>query len=331
MIESRTARQLVELILHVEERLTRLLTSGWRQARTEAADLQQSADALSEAGLPALGARVGAVAGASDAVSAMQTIALASSACRQMRARLLVSEPPDDWQQIRPPKPRKRTTEDTLVPLARLQVADHEIWACSWAARNQVVLLEPPFPPVPEPEAEPASTGGLMSRLQRQLGRALGGGQADSPPAHWLRDQLRGSLRWEGRFPLGAAGDIPACTLHDASWRATPDGGDAEQLRRFRTALAANKVHEEASISWSVSGLRVMRLDRNGTAAFAWLDPSAAEAFRMYGDLTPLALVWLTDNVVAPLAILEPGESGRQPRIVHLVPGLPADVVSATS
>ena len=331
MIESGTARLLLELILRVEERLTRLLTSGWRQTRAEAADLQQDADALSEAGLPELGARVAAVAGAADAASALQAIALASSACHLLRARLLVSEPPDGWQQIRPPKPRKRTTEDTVMPLARLQVGDLEVWACSWPARNQVVLLEPPLPALPEPAPEPANAGSLMARFQRQLGRALGGEKDDAPPSHWLRHQLRGSLRWEARYPLGAAGDIAACTLHDASWLTSPDSGDAEQLRTFRMALAANKVREEATISWSVSGLRTMRLDRNESTAYAWLDPSTAEAFQMYSDLNPLALVWLADNVVAPLALLEPGESGRQSRIVHLVPGLPADVVSTVS
>ena len=331
MIESGTARQLLELILRVEERLTRLLTSGWRQSRAEAADLQQDADALSEAGLPELATRVAAVAGAADAASAIQTIALAASACRLMRARLLVGEPPDGWQQIRPPKPRKRTTEDTIVPLAHLQVADREVWACMWAARSQVVLLEPPLPALPESAPEPASSGGLMSRFQRQLGRTLGGGRDAEAGSVWLRDRLRGSLRWEGRYPLGAAGDIAGCTLQDASWQTSSDGGDAEQLRTFRMALAANKLREEATISWSVSGLRVMRLDRNDMVAYAWLDVSAAEAFRMYSDLTPLALVWLADNVVAPLALLEPGESGRQPRIVHLVTGLPTDVVSTTS
>jgi hypothetical protein len=331
MIESETARQLVELILHIEERLARLIASGWRQARAEAADLQQSATALTEAGLPHLAARIAAVATATDAASALHTLALASSACRQMRARLLVGEAPDGWQQIQPPRARKRTTEDTVVPLARLQVAEREVWACSWPARNQVVLLEPPFPAPPEDAAAPADTGGLIARSRRLLERALHGAGDQSRPSLWLHRRLQGTLRWEARYPLGAAGDIAACTLHDAEWQTNPDGADQDQLRAFRTALAANKVREEASISWSVSGLRVMRLDRNECAAYAWLDESAAAAFRMYGDLTPLALVWLTDNVVAPLALLEPGESGRQPRIVHLVTGLPTDVVSTVS
>ena len=88
MIEAATARELVERLRQVEERLERLLTSGWRQSRTEAADLRQDADALTEAGLPELAARVRAVAEANDSAEALQAIALATSACRLLRARL---------------------------------------------------------------------------------------------------------------------------------------------------------------------------------------------------------------------------------------------------
>ena len=97
MIEAATARELVERLRQVEERLERLLTSGWRQSRTEAADLRQDADALAEAGLPELAARIRAVAEANDPAEALQAIALATSACRLLRARLPAEAVPEGW------------------------------------------------------------------------------------------------------------------------------------------------------------------------------------------------------------------------------------------
>ena len=62
MIERETAGALDEQLHQVEERLGRLLASGWRQARGEAAELRADADALAEAGLVEVASRLIAVA-----------------------------------------------------------------------------------------------------------------------------------------------------------------------------------------------------------------------------------------------------------------------------
>ena len=333
MIEPGTARQLVEVILRVEERLTRLLSSGWRQASTEAADLHHEADALSDAGLPALAARVSAVAAATDASSALHAIALASSACQLIRTRLLVSEPPDDWQPIRPPKSRNtraKSTGDVLLPLARVQFSEREVWACGWLNRNQVVLLEPPLPASPTPLLQPAESGGLLSRMQQRLLRAIAPAEEAVPPLFWLHRKLRGTLRWQARHPVGAASEIAACTMLDAEWQPEEEHAERQQLTAFRTDLAANTVKEDyAPLNWTVNTLRFMRLDRADIASYVWLDSTVATAFSEIASPDAQALVLAADNIVVPLAVLRPGDTHRNARIVHLIPGLPADVLDA--
>lgn len=332
MIEPGTARQLVETILRVEERLSRLLTSGWRQASAEAADLQQEADALAEAGLTALAGRVSAVATATNAPSALHAMALAASACQLMRTRLLVSEPPAGWQPIQSPTSRRsrgQSTGDTILPLARLMLDGQEVWACAWPARNQVILLEPPFPePLPAPE-QPDASDGLLSRVQQRLRKAMSAVRDDTPASFWLHQRLRGPLRWQARQPLGVSGDIAVCTLPEAAWVTEADTAEQEQVRAFRSALASNTLKDGTALSWSVSSLRMMELDRRDAPAYVWLDPTTAAAFHELAnpDLTALALV--TDNVIVPLAALRPGEVLRKPRIVHLIPGVPADALDA--
>ena len=331
MIESATARQLVDLILKVEERLARLLTSGWRQASSEAADLQQEADALAEAGLPALAARVSAVAASSDASSALHAVALAASACQLMRTRLLVSEPPEGWQPIKPPKTRKsrsQPTLDTILPLARLMVGGQEVWACAWPARNQVILLEPPLPPPPSTPGSPADDGDMMSRFQRQLARVFSGAPDDTPPSLWLRHGVQGALCWTARYPLGVTGEIAACTMEDAGWQLDAGGSDQDQVRGFRSALASNTLNDGTALSWSVSSVRMMELDRRDAAAYVWLDPTTAAGFHELASPDLTALVLVADNVVVPLAALRPGSAGQRSRITHLIPGLPSDVLN---
>jgi hypothetical protein len=332
MIDPTTARELVGLILHVEERLTRLLTSGWRQASPEAADLQQEAVALSEVGLPALAARVAAVAAATDASSALPAIALATSACQLMRTRLLVSEPPDGWQPIQPPRARTSrapSTGDTLLPIARLQIDDQDVWACAWLARNQVILLESPLPLPPETPDDRSASDGLLSRVQQRLRAALSAVGDDVPASFWLRHRLSGRLQWQARLPLGVSGEIAVCTLDDAEWQEDTEGLEQDQVRAFRSALASNSLKDGTALNWSISSVRAMELDRRDAAAYVWLDPTTAAAFHEMASPDMTALVMVTDNVIVPLAALRPGEHLRKPRIVHLLPGLPTDTLDA--
>lgn len=64
MIDCEAARSLAAQLLQVEERVQRLLTSGWRQAQSETDEFRHLASGLAEAGLPAVAARVAAVADA---------------------------------------------------------------------------------------------------------------------------------------------------------------------------------------------------------------------------------------------------------------------------
>src|SRR4051812_49085225 len=81
-------RDLVAALDDVEERLARLLVSGWRNAAAEARDLSAIADALAAANLPETAARVRAVAEATSAEEGLRAVALASNACRLARAQL---------------------------------------------------------------------------------------------------------------------------------------------------------------------------------------------------------------------------------------------------
>src|SRR4051794_41272342 len=113
-IESTSAHELIGQLRRVEDRLGRLLVSGWRQARVEAADLRQDADGLAEAGLTEVAARVTAVAQAGSAAEALPAIALAASACRLLRLRLLAEAAPDGWSPIA--RPKRRAGTDTVLP-----------------------------------------------------------------------------------------------------------------------------------------------------------------------------------------------------------------------
>jgi hypothetical protein len=319
MIESTTARELLAQIQMVEERLTRLLTSGWRQAGTEAADLQASADALADAGLSELAARIMGVARATDAAGALPAVALAASACQLMRLRLLAPEPPDGWQPIVPPRPRTRAANDTLVPLARLLLDGQEAWACAWPARHQAVILESP-PGVPTTSSPATTPDGLPGRLRRGLLQAIGGAQGE--PSVWMRRRLRGSLRWVGRLAVGATADLPLCALEDAAWVTDERDEDDDQYARFLAGLAMEQVRHSGMIGWYGVSVTVGEIEQARAAEYDWIDPSMASAFSTAARSQSSALWVNAHPLTFPVALLEPGPGAR---IVHLVPGLPSD------
>lgn len=330
MIETAAARALDEQLRQVEERLGRLLISGWRQAGSEAADLRNDADGLVEACLPELAACLAAVAEAGGPAEALRAIALAQSACRLMRTRLPVPGPPDGWTVLAPPKPPRRpkagATSDTLVPISRLLLEGREVWACARPNRNHLLLVEPPFP-VEETEATsaaPPEPTGVFGRLRRQIGQAFGGEARASSP--WLHHRLQGTLRWRARYPLGVDGDVSCWTLEEPSWEKT-EPSSRDVLQGLHLRLSAVKPEDEMLVFWNVNAFRISEIQRDDPAEYTWLDPSAAEALGRAPTAKLWAITWTEGKAVVPLALLTPGSKARPPRLTHLIPGLPEDLL----
>ncbi len=325
MIEAVAARELVDRLREVEERLERLLTSGWRQARAEAADLHHEADALIQAGLPELAARVRAVAEANDSGEALQAVALATSACRLLRARLPVVGVPDGWAPLTPSKPPRPTRSEALVPISRLLLDGREVWVCTRTNRNELLLVEPPFPPT-EPEPAPAPPTGMLGRLRRQVNQALGGETRE--PSHWLNLRLAGTLHWQAQYPLGAQGDVGYWRLEDPDWVKPQGHPDEQRLHNVLQPLMQNVLQDGIPLFWTSGGFRIRRLDRDDPASYVWLDPTTADVFGRVPARKVWAITWMEDAAIVPVAVVTPGEKGIPPRLTHLIPGAPEDVLS---
>jgi hypothetical protein len=207
-----------------------------------------------------------------------------------------------------------------LIPLARLRVDGEERWACLSAQRfgSQWLLLRPPA------QATDGSVAG---------------------PAPWLATPLRGRLSWQARLPIGATGHVEDCALElDTS----EEPADAAlpglellvgMLAEFRRALARATVSPGKPVALLAPSLVTAELRADEAAAYAWHDPSAAEAFGAARQWPApiLALAWAAGATVTPLALLEPGDPTLKPRwrparlgsrparLVHLLPGLPAE------
>src|SRR5437870_3901374 len=122
---------MAERLRRVEDRLERLLASGWRNAGAEAADLAGEADGLAALGLAHLAERLRAVAAAPSAAEALPAIALASAACRLLRARLPTdAAPAGRWAHLLQADDPPETAAERLIPVARMAVGDGEAWAC---------------------------------------------------------------------------------------------------------------------------------------------------------------------------------------------------------
>jgi hypothetical protein len=326
MIEAATARELVERLRQVEDRLGRVLASGWRQARGEAADLRHDADALAEAGLTELAARLMAVAEAGSAGEALPAIALATSACRLLRARLLAEAVPDGWVPLAPPKSRARASVETVLPIARLWLEGREVWACARPTRAGWLLLDPPFPAKQEqPASANADTpSGIFGRLRRQLGQVLGDQASAQTP--WLHRRLRGRLIARARYPLGADGQVTRCTIKQPAWVDEPEAHDPfGELRPMLTGSAPLTSPRRYAM---LGGIRLLELQRADPSVYAWLDPSGADALRAAPTAKVWGIVWVESQAVVPLALVTPAEHGRPPHLTHLIPGAPSEPLS---
>ena len=328
VIERDPAFVLAEQLRQTEAQLERLLASGWRQARGEAASLRADAEALAEAGLCEVAARVAAVADAQDAAGALQSIAPAVSACRLLRVRLDAADVPAGWLPLAAPKRKSRAEPDRLLPIARVRLADHrEVWACAWLGKYRWLLLEPPFPEAVADEdvLPPLTTPGIFGRLRRQLGQALGG---DAPAgSFWLRRRLAGSVRWLARYPLGAEREVVYCALDDAAWEAE-DASDV-LLRALHESALADTLTDGRPMLAAGSSFIVKQLQRSDLASCLWLDPSAMEALAQAPDEPLWAIIWTEPGAWVPIARIVPGGAGRPARLVHLIPGAPEAILAS--
>jgi hypothetical protein len=326
MIEVAAARELTEQLRQIEERLERLLISGWRQARTEAADLRQEADALTEAGLPQVAARVAAVADAAGPTEALQAITLATNACRLLRARLPSQGVPDGWTPLTPTRKVQSTRTEALMPIARTLLGGQEVWVCTRTNRNELLLIDPPFPSEAEAELVDApARGGIFGRLKQHFGLAADG--LVEAPGFWLRRRLAGTLRWQAQHPLGAQGDVSLYRLDEPSWvaeKAVEQGTPAY----VRKSLASDMLQDGEQIFWNSGGFRTRQLERDDPASYVWMDPTAAEAFGRSPVEKPWAVVWMEGAAIVPVALLIPDGRVNPLRLTHLIPGSPSDALA---
>jgi hypothetical protein len=320
----------------LEDRLERLLASGWRHAVAEAAELTGEADALAALGLEHLAARLRAVATATSAAEALSAVALAAAACRLLRARLPVDAlPPGDWAPLAAPDGPPPTPERLLL-VARVALAGGEAWACVRRQGGTVtdwMLVEPPGPPpepppdpVPEPPP-PTAPSSLLGKLRFRLGGSVGkqaGDAAPRPGSPWLRTPIQGHLRWLARYPVGTAGEVQHCRLEAHRW--TPPGyGSSDTLTRWLQAATTGQLADDQPVLGPYGPLRVKALTVDDARHYDWLDPAAEAAFRAVAKGQVWALSWLRDGLLVPLAIVVPGAHRRPAQLVHLVPGCPAD------
>jgi hypothetical protein len=327
MIETSTARALTDQLRQVEERLGRLLNSGWRQARDEAAHLRADAEALFDAGLPEISARVMAVAEAAEPTEALRAITLATSACRLLRARLPAPPAPDGWAPLSPSRKAQGARTEALVPISRALLDGREVWVCTRTNRNEMLLLDPPFPDEQSAPATPAQTG-IFGRLRQQMTRALGDLGSETR-SHWLHGRLAGALRWQAQYPLGPHGDVGFWTLEDAGWvKETDENQQQTSLQGPLRAVATNTLQDGAPLFWTAGGFRIRELDRGETAPHIWLDPSAVEAFRAAPTEKVWAITWTAGARIVPVALLTPAGMRTPSRLTHLIPGAPHDFLA---
>jgi hypothetical protein len=302
----------------VEERLERLLVSGWRNAGAEATDLAEEAEALAELGFGELAERLRGVAAAEGGSEALRAVTLAATACRLLRARLPAEAPTGEWLPIGKATRRRGASTERLLPIGRMALEDGEAWACvrlRGTMADDWLLLDPPT--LPELASEPARVG-LAARL---MGRGRAAAASDNGSSVWLSRPIEGVLRWRARYPLGASGDVQHCGLSGAAWA----GADQAEvpLATLRKALAGSPKEDRLLLGgW----LRLKQLDPAEVESYVWPDPAVASAFRAAGG--PVwALAWVQGGPIAPLVLIEPGGVLRKPRLVHLVPGLPGEAL----
>ncbi len=284
---TRSDTTLVERLVEIEERLTRLLVSGWRSAAGEASELRHLAASIDAIGATELGARLTAVSNAENAEDALGAISLATAACRLLRVHIAADVPAEGrWRTFADGAASGQL--DRIIPLGELTIPDGSdgqplnVWSClrlRGAFSADWILLKP----------------------------------VDLAPV-WLRRALQGRLRWVGRFPLGAAGEVQLCELAFAAPAPGFQPGQ-DPLEPFRETLRAETLEDDAWVMGGGGVLRAREYDPDAMAGYAWTNNSAPAWLREALRPADWLLVWVQDGVETPIAAVQ--EDGE---IVHLTP-----------
>lgn len=281
------AQDIAAYVRQIEERLERLLVSGWRNAAHEARSFASDGDILADLGAPTTAERLREVATANDPMAALRAAVLAIASCRLLRAHLAGAtplEPGATLLQARRPRGADRLT---LLPLCRIAVQGEDLWSClrSRGYAWEWLLLDPP----------------AMA----------------SSEAPWLGVRVGGFPIWRGRYPFGEIGEVTRVALADLAMTTLPsEGEDQPVLRELRTG----KIRSAQLPLW---GGGYLRLDRMHAASLAEL-PSLDGRFSPetisdhHGDAV-WGLVWEQHGQRALIAAFAACADGV--RVIHLVPG----------
>ena len=284
---TRQESTLVERLVEIEERLTRLLVSGWRSSAIEARDLRHLAASIDRVGATELAARLTAVADAKNAADALRAISLATATCRLLRVHVAADVPAEGrWRTFADGAASGHL--DRVIPLGALTVADGgdgqplDVWSClrlRGAFSADWILLEP----------------------------------VDVEPA-WLRRGLQGRLRWTGRFPLGAAGEVQVCELAFAAPAPGFQPGQ-DPLEPFRETLSAGTLEDDAWVLGGGGVLRARECDLDAMGGYVWTNNSAPSWLREALRPAEWVLVWVQGEMETLVAAVQ--EDGA---VVHLTP-----------
>jgi hypothetical protein len=283
---TRPETALVDRLVEIEERLSRLLVSGWRSAAAEAGELRHLAASIDGSGATELAARLTAVANAENAEDALRAIALATAACRLLRVHVAADVPAEGrWRTFADGAASGHL--DRVIPLGTLTIPDGgdgqplDVWSClrmRGAFSADWILLKP----------------------------------VDLSPV-WLRRALQGRLRWIGRFPLGAA-EVQLCELAFAAPAPGFQPGQ-DPLEPFLATLRAETLEDDAWVLGGGGVLRAREYDPDAMAGYAWTNNSAPAWLREALRPAEWLLIWVQDEVETPVAAVQ--EDGA---VVHLIP-----------
>src|SRR5687768_3740175 len=90
----------VELILRAEDRLERLLDSGWRNVGQDLVLLEEAAQVLAEAGMERLAGKLRSVSAAPSAADGLAAVTLALATCRLLRVRVGSVRGEGEWTPV---------------------------------------------------------------------------------------------------------------------------------------------------------------------------------------------------------------------------------------